>query len=428
MRIELDEKELRERINLNRNRLLNDSYYTIDGIFSPSDYEWYGDKEGRALLAFVSHYKINREKIPCMELLLEKMPEHMNEYLYFGPKTSEIIHEQQLSGHSWLLRGLCEHYELFKDAFSLMCVNSIVQHLYMPILGKYSTYPINRENKNEGEVSGSSVGVLNGWKLSTDIGCAFMSIDGLSHAYRILKDDKLKALIDEMILVYSSIDKVSIKAQTHCTLTAARGMMRMFSVTSDEKYLIAAKNIFNLYVFGGGMTYTYQNLNWWGRPDSWTEPCAVIDSLMLALMLYKVEKKEEYRNLAARIYINGFASLQRDNGGAGTDSPVCPGSTKTELHAEMYEAYFCCTMRLSEGLWYIYENKDLLWSEDSEGISKNENGVYMSGDIIYAEISGGGERYAEKIVSVDGHALSPLLKYYKLPKEIILSTKQKILF
>src|SRR5699024_145306 len=119
-------------------------------------------------------------------------------------------------------------------------------------------------------------------------------------------------------------------------------------------------------VFGGGMTYTYQNLNWWGRPDSWTEPCAVIDSLMLALMLYKVEKKEEYRNLAARIYINGFASLQSDNGGAGTDSLVCPGSTKTELHAEMYEACFCCTMRLSEGLWYIYENKDLLWSEDSE--------------------------------------------------------------
>lgn len=428
MRIELDEKELRERINLNRNRLLNDSYYTIDGIFSPSDYDWYGDKEGRALLAFVSHYKINREKIQCMEQLLEKMPEHMNEDLYFGPKTSEIIHEQQLSGHSWLLRGLCEHYEQFEDAFSLKCVNSIVQHLYMPTFGKYSTYPINRENKNEGEVSGSSIGVLNGWKLSTDIGCAFMSIDGLSHAYRILKDDKLKALIDEMISVYSSIDKVSIKAQTHCTLTAARGMMRMFSVTSDEKYLIAAKNIFNLYVFGGGMTYTYQNLNWWGRPDSWTEPCAVIDSLMLALMLYKVEKKEEYRNLAARIYINGFASLQRDNGGAGTDSLVCPGSTKTELHAEMYEAYFCCTMRLSEGLWYIYENKDLLWSEDSEGISKNENGVYMSGDIIYAEISGGGERYAEKIVSVDGHALSPLLKYYKLPKEIILSTKQKILF
>ncbi len=428
MRIELDEKELRERINLTRNRLLNDSYYTIDGIFSPSDYDWYGDKEGRALLAFVSHYKINREKIPCMELLLEKMPEHMNEDLYFGPKTSEIIHEQQLSGHSWLLRGLCEHYEQFEDAFSLKCVNSIVQHLYMPTFGKYSTYPINRENKNEGEVSGSSVGVLNGWKLSTDIGCAFMSIDGLSHAYRVLKDDQLKALIDEMISVYSSIDKVSIKAQTHCTLTAARGMVRMFSVTSDEKYLIAAKNIFNLYVFGGGMTYTYQNLNWWGRPDSWTEPCAVIDSLMLALMLYKVEKKEEYGNLAARIYINGFASLQRDNGGAGTDSLVCPGSTKTELHAEMYEAYFCCTMRLSEGLWYIYENKDLLWSEDSEGISKNENGVYMSGDIIYAEISGGGERYAEKIVSVDGHALSPLLKYYKLPKEIILSTKQKILF
>lgn len=50
-----------------------------------------------------------------------------------------------------------------------------------------------------------------------------MSIDGLSHAYRILKDDKLKALIDEMISVYSSIDKVSIKAANALYFNCRKG-------------------------------------------------------------------------------------------------------------------------------------------------------------------------------------------------------------
>ena len=43
-----------------------------------------------------------------------------------------------------------------------------------------------------------------------------------------------------MIGIYLSIDKVSLKAQTHCTLTAARGMLRMYQETGDRKYLDGA--------------------------------------------------------------------------------------------------------------------------------------------------------------------------------------------
>ncbi len=432
MRIELSEYELAERIALNRARLENDTYYTIEGVFAPADYDWYGDKEGRALLAFVSHYKINGEKIPCMDALVAELPLHLNDELFFGPKAEEVIHEQQLSGHSWLLRGLCEYYEQFGDSFTLECIKAIVENLYMPTKGRYGTYPVDRNKKDEGGASGSSVGVTGSWKLSSDIGCAFMSIDGLSHAYKILKSKSLRSLIDEMISVYAKIDKVALNAQTHCTLTAARGMMRMYDCTGEIAYLAYAKDIWDLYVNGGGMTYTYQNLNWWGRPDTWTEPCAVVDSIMLALMLYKVEinseKKEEYRRLAARIYVNGFASLQRNNGGAGTDSTVCKDSTRRCLQADIYDAFFCCTMRLAEGLCFISENRSLLWSEEDGLPVKNENGVYMSGDYVYAEITDGGEAYAERTVTVDGHSLSPLLKYYKIPKEAAESTMQRVKF
>ncbi len=144
-----------------------------------------------------------------------------------------------------------------------------------------------------------------------------MSIDGLSHAYRLLGDPAIKELLDEMINVYLGIDKAALRVQTHCTLTAARGMMRLYDLTRDAAYLNGAKSIYALYVYGNGMTATYQNVNWWGRNDTWTEPCAIVDSLMLALQLYLAEGKEEYRKMAARIYHNGLATAQRPNGGAG---------------------------------------------------------------------------------------------------------------
>lgn len=428
MKQPIDYKELQKRIELNFQRLTDDTYYQIQEVFSPSDYEWYGDKEGRALLAFVSHYKISGRKIPCMEEMIKKLPEQVNEKNYLGPVMSEMIIEQQLSGHSWLLRGLCEYYEQFGDPYCLTVIKGITENLYFPTKGKYSSYPIDRESKNSGGVSGTKAGVCDQWILSSDIGCAFMSIDGLSHVYKITGNPDVKDLLDEMIKVYLGIDKISLKVQTHCTLTAARGMMRMYFKTKDKFYLDGAECIYDLYVHGGGMTYTYQNLNWWGRADTWTEPCAIIDSLMLALELYKVNGREEYRTIAARIYHNGFATLQRENGGAGTDTVVCEGSPWKYLAARMYEAFFCCTMRLAEGLWYIDQNKELLYAQRDGRLVRQKTGVYMDGDILYGEAEGGLEAYAREVVEVDGHKLSPIVKYYCIPRDAIEKGRQNIVF
>ncbi len=423
-----DPEELALRIDLNFSRLMDDPYYQIGQIFSPDGYEWYGDKEGRALLAFVSHYKISKNKIPCMDQMMQEMKSHLNRHLFFGPLAGEIIHEQQLSGHSWLLRGLCEYYEQFKDDFSLDLIRHVCRHLYLPTKGRYRTYPIDRPAKKEGGVSGKSVAILNNWKLSSDIGCAFMSIDGLSHAFAVTNDSEIKELVDEMILVYRGIDKYALRAQTHCTLTAARGMMRMYRLTNERSYLDAAKEIYVLYTAGKGMTYTYQNVNWWGRNDTWTEPCAIVDSLMLACDLYLTEGKEEYRRTAARIYHNGLATAQRANGGAGTDTVVTSEEGGTSLlQSKKYEAYFCCTMRLSEGLWYIQEHQDLLFAETTGAVTHLENGTYADGDLLYAEILDG-DPYISAPITVDGIKLHPILKYYRIHKEDMEKISQKIIF
>ena len=424
----LCKNELNERIALNYRRLADDPYYQIGDVFSPAGYGWMGDKEGRALLAFVSHYKMTGKKIPCMEEMLEKMPSMVNEQNYLGKCGDGMIREEQLSGHSWLLRGLCEHYEQFGDDYSLTLIRDITKNLYLPLKGEFAVYPVDREIAEIGGVSGSEAGTCGKWLLSTDTCAAFMSIDGLSHAYKILRDPAVKELLDEMIAFYSALDKRAMKAQTHCTLTAARAMMRMYGVTGEVWYRTCAEDIWELYVHGGGMTYTYQNLNWWGRPDTWTEPCAVIDSLMLSLELFKATCRPEYRITAARIWHNGFATLQRANGGAGTDTVITAESPWNDLAADMYEAPFCCTMRLAEGLWYIRENSDLLWAETTGEVTKDARGVYTDGDIVYAEVTGGAEAYAEDAVIVNGHRLTPIVKYYRVPDAVMKASRQTVIF
>ena len=424
----IDKEELRERIRLNFDHLKEDPYYSIEEVFSPADYSWYGDKEGRALLAFVSHYKISGEKIPCMDLMLEQLPGRLNEEGYFGPLYRGNVHEEQLSGHSWLLRGLCEHYQTFGDAFSLSAIEHITRNLYLPLRGRISTYPTTRSAKHAGGVSGELAENIGGWILSTDIGCAFMSIDGLSHAYEVTRDVETKELLDEMTAVYLSIDKFSLKAQTHCTLTAARGMLRMYRNTLDSKYLQGAEEILALYVSGGGMTKTYQNLNWWDRADSWTEPCAIVDSLMVAVELFKFTRRVEYRSLAARIYHNGLSTSQRDNGGAGTDTLICGGSPHKELYPLLYEAQFCCSMRMAEGLWYIGEHQKLLWAEQTGTVVKTAEHTYRDSDILYCLPDEALLPYAGNGKQVDGMTLYPIVKAYKVPKDILMASRQRVIF
>ena len=94
-------EELNQRIKLNCNRM-SESYYDIDHVFVKNA-RWPGDKEGRALLAFVCHYKMSGVKIPCMDKMIDKIPEESDGNFFFGPPSGEVLFEQQLSGHSWYL-------------------------------------------------------------------------------------------------------------------------------------------------------------------------------------------------------------------------------------------------------------------------------------------------------------------------------------
>ena len=110
----------------------------------------------------------------------------------------------------------------------------------------------------------------------------------------------------------------------------------------DDMYFAAAEQVF--------MTENYENYNWFGRYETWTEPCAIIDSYMLAVQLWQHTLKFKYLELAEKIYYNAICHTQRYNGGFGCDN--CPGITQNtdDLDVHIPEAHWCCTMRGGEGL------------------------------------------------------------------------------
>jgi uncharacterized protein len=341
--------DLSHRILLNYARL-TDSYYTPDHLATISP-GWPGDAIGREILALTLLAQSTGNESPGLDLLIENVSAHLNDNGYVGPVlTGAVQNEQYLSGHSWLLRGLCEHFAWKHDDRSLSLMRRITGGLLLRSRNQYRHYPIRAEDRSKkGEVAGNITRTVDGWELSTDVGCAFIMLDGATAAQQVIPSRELESLIKEMIARFEQVDLVKVAAQTHATLSALRGILRFYESHPDPKYLEFVTRTYALY-FSAATTEHYANYNWFTRPE-WTEACAVVDSYMLAMQLYAITRDAHYLEDAQLIYYNALSHAQRANGGFGCD--VCVGATPamTVLKAhEIYEAPFCCSMRGAEGL------------------------------------------------------------------------------
>lgn len=355
--------ELHRRSMKNFDRLETDIYQP-QNIFSDKhstiSLDWPGDYEGRTILALVLQAQATHREPVYLDEIMRLVPSKLNEKGYFGAIQGDTINEQQLSGHGWLLRGLCEYYIWKKDEKVKNYILDIIQNLALPTRGHHKDYPILPEERkaNVGEMSGTTQNVINNWLLSSDIGCDFIFLDGVIQAYSLFPSADLKSLIDEMIARFLQVDLVGIKAQTHSTLTGLRALMRYDEVTGDQQLLNEVIKRYQIYR-KQGITENYENFNWFCRPE-WTEPCAILDSYILAVQLWQKTGDPAYLADAHHIYYNAICHTQRDNGGFGCDN--CPGPVDLQLKVKAFEAYWCCTMRGGEGLaraiQYNYFTKD----------------------------------------------------------------------
>ncbi len=356
--------ELAARLERQIARLESDMYMPPLVFESQSIDTWPGDWEGRAMLSQTLTAMATGREPAGLDEAMEQLSYRLNGNGFLGRKLpAPEADEQQLSGHGWLLRALCAYYEYKRSDVTLFLIEGVVANLFLPLRETYREYPTDPALRTGGgDMSGHVYSTTGKWHLSTDTGCAYIPLDGLSHAYCIYPDSPLKKrlgeMLEEMIEKFLSLDPVGMKLQTHATLTATRGILRMYLETGKQEYLAASARIFDQYL-AHGMTVNYENQNWFGRPE-WTEPCAVVDSFMVAAQLYAATGDPKYPPVINRILYNGVLRTQRGNGGFGCDTCAVDGV----LGVHCYEAWWCCSMRGGEGLsacaryaYMIGENK-----------------------------------------------------------------------
>ncbi len=107
--------------------------------------------------------------------------------------------------------------------------------------------------------------------------------------------------------------RTPIAGQVHCQLSTARGLLDLYELTSEERYLVPVLELHDyisnelLWVSGGIGFYYF-------RPEE-NETCADADWFRLNLQLWRLTGKEKYMQLAERILLNQLFFDQLDNGG-----------------------------------------------------------------------------------------------------------------
>ena len=344
------EGDLEARLRLSAARLSQPDYGIGTILADKVEPNWPGDVQGRLILAWTSLAEATGREPPQLAKLVAGLPATFNERGYLGPLLDpKAIDEQQLSGHGWLIAGLCRYAEYSGDPRPLAWARRMIQELALPLRGSYSRYPRTPDERNR---AGGAVGQLtgrinNGWKLSTDIGCAYILLEGLVTAYHAMPSPELAGLIDEAGDAFLATDVVAVQAQAHASLCAARNLLLYDRLTGlRHGWLPKIEAFYRLYR-GRAMTENEANWNWFGRP-SWTEPCAIVDSFLLTLELWRITGRPAYLEDAHRIFYNALGYGQKPGGGFGCDAFNRDGGLA--LSNRHWNVPWCCNMRGACGL------------------------------------------------------------------------------
>lgn len=329
---------LESRLKLSLTRL-QDEYFQWKSISEVNREAFPGDAVGRNINGLTLLSQALHKPAPTnLKDIMSHYNELENSEGYFGKVLPDSrANEDVMAGHNGLLCGLSEYLLWTNDVIAKQRLTSIVDSLIIPVREAISLYRVDSEE-----------GKKMNWVLSGgDIGQLFLALDGMTRAYIVYPSDGLKATIETAIERYRKLDLVAISAQTHAMLSATTAIARWYEIKRRPEDLVFAQKLYKQYR-DLAMTETYENFNWFNKPK-WTEACAVTDSYILTVNLWRLTGKAEYLEDAHHILFNGLLAGQMRNGGFGTSKCVS-SLTGVFIVKEHDEAPFCCSMRGAEGL------------------------------------------------------------------------------
>lgn len=372
--------DLKRRLLLNVDRM-NSEEYAEKNVYKPASYEWYGDWEGRALLAVTSLGKYFDEISERRDMLWAALDKHLNKDGYFGPIVDgNSVNEQQYAGNGWFLRALCLEYDITGSEEIKEKIRKAALNLFVKSSEEFVKYPIDLNVDEQGGIIGQLNIKYKNWKISSDSGCLYISLDGLAEAYRILKDESILSVADLLIKMMNDTALNNKNFQCHAFLSGVRGIIKFGDMLGEKYYAIAER--FYDYFAKANLNAVYEGSGTLGKQTP-SEGCAVIDSEMISLRLYLHTGNPKYLGLYRKIVENALRVNQRANGGFGCNYFTGATHPYVEILPEGKEAFWCCTMRGAEGLTDIAENLYSVKGDTIEVLLPSESEVsFFDGKVI----------------------------------------------
>lgn len=348
------------RLAASRDRLVRADYDPAAAVERSAVDAWPGDLVGRLLLSWSRLARgghIDHERV---RTLFELMIKESDTLGFFGHPLTDPVDEQQVACHGWVASAYVQYAYAVGDERGFAAGERVVDELLLPALARFDDYPRERAISSAGAPSGAGTEIVNGWLLSTDTWCVLLALNGLVPVWEQTRRHDIAVVIERLVATLAAIDLVEQRAQLHATLAAARCAARYAELSGSPRARSTAVDIYRTYV-DHGRTLNWATYNWFGRPETWTEPCAIVDSIGLALALWRLTGEDDYARDVVRIEENALAFAERADGSFGLDSIAT--AADPELRVITMDAHWCCTMRGCVGLMDVRDHA-ALWQRD----------------------------------------------------------------
>ncbi|MBN1341402.1 MAG: glycoside hydrolase family 127 protein [Phycisphaerae bacterium] len=169
----------------------------------------------------------------------------------------------------------------------------------------------------------------------------FPAIEGLAMLYCATKDERYLKQAQRMAELFSRFDVLPID-HSHGNLSAYRGILQLYEITGDRKYLDRAREKWDLAVRGGYVWPIGGIGERWDVFFASGEGCSEADWLRFCLDLWRFTGEARYLRIADRLLHNQYPVTQCETGGYG--DLYFDGDPAAGPHAAVgaLEADYCC--------------------------------------------------------------------------------------
>lgn len=212
--------------------------------------------------------------------------------------------------------------------------------------------------------------------------CYFPAIEGLAMLHVLTKDNRYLKHAERMADFFITRFDVLPVDHSHGNLCAWRGILDLYRITGNRKYLDAAIRKWSAATSGGFVWPIGGIGEHWAVFFHGDEGCSESDWLRFNLDLWRYTGNTRYLDMAERILHNQYSANQTENGGYGWREFDGDAAGPVATSGSVQEWPFCCSFHGPLGLLFL---KRYL-------AAASERGVYVNFPLDYSATVSASER------------------------------------